>query len=366
MNEVWRWLHRLRMVWAVLAAFALGSLLILAAGKNPMAAYQALFKGAFFDYHGLADTLVKMCPMLLAGLAVIIPMRCGLLNVGAEGQIYIGGLAAAAVALYLPQMPAMLHVLLCLLAGMLGGGLWGAIPGYLRAKRGINEVIVTLLMNYVAINIVSYFAGGPMMQEGAPYPYSAEISEDLWLPLLLSDTDTHIGVLIAALLSLMTFVVFKYTTIGFSMTAVGKSPQAARYAGMSVNRNLIGSMIAGGAIAGLAGAIEVLGVKYRLYHLFSPGYGYDGIVVAFMTSLNPLLATFSAFFLAGLSTGAQYMQRAIGLDVTAIEALRGLIVIFVAAGLIWKLNLQKRNNPLAKAASIPSQKNTAEGLTDGR
>ncbi|KAI3478832.1 hypothetical protein L1887_59180 [Cichorium endivia] len=147
---------------------------------------------------------------------------------------------------------------------MLGGGLWGSIPGYLRAKRGINEVIVTLLMNYVAINIVSYFAGGPMMQEGAPYPYSAEISEDLWLPLLLSDTDTHIGVLIAALLSLMTFVVFKYTTIGFSMTAVGKSPQAARYAGMSVNRNLIGSMIAGGAIAGLAGGDRSLstGAQY--------------------------------------------------------------------------------------------------------
>ncbi|MFC3393756.1 ABC transporter permease [Brenneria rubrifaciens] len=359
MNNLLRWLHSLRMVWAVFASFALGSLLILATGHNPFEAYAALFRGAFFDYYGLADTLIKMCPMLLTGLAVIIPMRCGLLNVGGEGQIYIGGLAAAAVALYLPALPTGLHLLLCLLAGMIGGGLWGAIPGYLRAARGINEVIVTLLMNYVGINIVSYFAGGPMMQEGAPYPYSNEISENLWLPIFLPNTDTHIGVIIAAVLSTIIFWVLRYTTVGFALAAVGKSPKAAQYAGMSIPRHVIGSMIAGGAIAGLAGAIEVIGVKYRLYHLFSPGYGYDGIVVAFMASLNPLLAMLSAFFLAGLSTGAQYMQRAIGLDVTAIEALRGLIVIFVAAGLIWKLRSQQQavndNNALPSTLSSRSQ-----------
>lgn len=127
MNNLRQVFYSLRMVWAVLAAFAVGSLLILATDHNPIEAYGALFQGAFFDYYGLADTLIKMCPMLLAGLAVIIPMRCGLLNVGGEGQIYIGGLAAAAVALYLPAAPAWLHLLLCLLAGMLGGGLWGAI-----------------------------------------------------------------------------------------------------------------------------------------------------------------------------------------------------------------------------------------------
>lgn len=360
MSNLLRWLHRLRMVWAVLAAFALGSLLILATSHNPLKAYASLFEGAFFDYYGLADTLIKMCPMLLAGLAVIIPMRCGLLNVGGEGQIYIGGLAAAAVALYLPALPAWLHLLLCLMAGMIGGGLWGAIPGYLRAVRGINEVIVTLLMNYVGINIVSYFAGGPMMQDGAPYPYSNEISESLWLPIFLPNTDTHIGVIIAAVLSTFVFWVLRYTTVGFSMSAVGKSPKAAHYAGISIQRHLIGSMIAGSAVAGLAGALEVVGVKYRLYHLFSPGYGYDGIVVAFMASLNPLLAALSAFFLAGLSTGAQYMQRAIGLDVTAIEALRGLIVIFVAAGLIWKLKSQQQavsdNNLIPSTHSSRSQR----------
>lgn len=336
MNALLRAVYGLRMLWAVLAAFLVGSGLILATGHNPLRAYAALFEGAFFDYYGVADTLVKMCPMLLAGLAVIIPMRCGLFNVGAEGQIYIGGLASAAVALYLPEIHWLPHLLLCLLAGMFGGGLWALVPGYLRACRGINEVIVTLLMNYVGINVVSYFVSGPMMQPDAPYPYSPEISAGLQLPLLLSDADTHIGVLISMALCVLLFLVLRYTTLGFSMNAVGKNPQAARYAGMSINKHLMLSMVVGGSIAGLAGAIEVLGVKYRLYHLFSPGYGYDGIVVAFMSSLNPLLAAVSAFFLAGLSTGAQFMQREIGLDVTVIDALRGLIVIFVAAGLAWK------------------------------
>ncbi|MBJ7222161.1 MULTISPECIES: ABC transporter permease [unclassified Brenneria] len=243
MNNLRQALYRLRMVWAVMAAFAVGSLLILATHHNPINAYAALFQGAFFDYYGLADTLIKMCPMLLAGLAVIVPMRCGLLNVGGEGQIYIGGLAAAAVALYLPAAPAWLHLLLCLLAGMLGGGLWGAIPGYLRATRGINEVIVTLLMNYVGINIVSYFAGGPMMQDGAPYPYSNEISESLWLPIFLPHTDTHIGVFIAAALSMLLFWVLRYTTVGFSMAAVGKSPTAARWPGWRERLRLWASSI---------------------------------------------------------------------------------------------------------------------------
>lgn len=336
MKNLYGWFHSLRMVWAVLLALVVGSGLILSTGLNPLSAYAALFKGAFLDYHGLADTLVKMCPMLLAGLAVIVPLRCGLLNVGAEGQIYLGGLCAAAVALYLPDLPDVLHMLLCLLAGMVGGGLWAFIPAFLKATRGINEVIVTLLMNYVGINLVSYFASGPMMQPGAPYPYSPEIREGLWLPLLMPDSDTHIGVLIAIACSVVVWAVLRFTTLGFSVSTVGRNPHAAQYAGISIKKHVIGAMIVGGAFAGLAGAIEVIGLKYRLFHLFSPGYGYDGIVVAFMAGLNPLLAPISAFFLAGLGTGAQSMQRAIGLDVTVIEAIRGLLVVFVAAGLAWR------------------------------
>ena len=172
MLESIRYVYLLRPVWAVLIALILGAGLIMIAGVDPLEAYGALFSGAFLDYYGLASTLVKMSPIVLAGLAVIIPLRAGLLNIGAEGQIYMGGLFSSVVALYSPSMPALILVPLCILAGALGGGLWGLIPGYLKARHGLNEVVITILLNFIAINIVSFMAGGPMMQEGAPYPYS--------------------------------------------------------------------------------------------------------------------------------------------------------------------------------------------------
>ncbi len=336
-----RFLFMLRPLWAVLLALFVGSGLILLAGVSPIAAYGELFKGAFLDYWGLAGTLVKTSPILLAGLAVILPLRGGLLNIGVEGQIYMGGLAAAAAALLLPEMPAIIQLPICVLAGALGGGLWGMIPGYLKAYHGLNEVILTILMNFIAINFVSYIAGGPMMQEGAPYPYSNEIRQDLWLPIIMPATDAHAGVAIGVALALIMFFVLRYSTAGFALDMVGRNVNAALYAGVPVKGYVVGVMFVAGALGGLAGAFEVLGLKYRLYHHFSSGYGFDGIVVAFLASINPLLAPLAAFFLAGLKAGALVMQRAVGLESTVIEAIQGLVIIFVAASLGWKYNAEK-------------------------
>ncbi len=338
MLDAIRTLYILRPVWAVLLALFVGAGLIAVAGVNPLDAYQALFTGAFIDYYGLAGTLVKTSPILLAGLAVIIPLRAGLLNIGAEGQIYMGGLFSVLAALLLPAMPGFIHIPLCILAGALGGGLWGLIPGYLKAYRGINEVIITILLNFIAINIVSYVAGGPLMQEGAPYPYSNEIGEHLWLPWIMPGTDAHAGVVFALILAIATYLTFRFTTVGFALDTIGHNPQGARYAGIKVRRTLVITMFAAGAIGGLAGTFEVLGLKYRLYHLFSPGYGFDGIVVAFLALLNPILAPLSAFFLSGLKAGALVMQRAVGLETTVIEAIQGLVIIFVAASLAFTYN----------------------------
>lgn len=335
MLDAIRYFYALGPVWAVLVALFIGAGLIAVAGVNPLDAYQALFTGAFFDYYGLAGTLVKTSPILLAGLAVIIPLRAGLLNIGAEGQIYMGGLFSTMAALLLPAMPAVVHVPLCILAGALGGGLWGLIPGYLKAYHGMNEVIITILLNFIAINIVSYVAGGPMMQEGAPYPYSEEIGEHLWLPWIMPGTDAHAGVVIGVVLAIVAFLVLRFTTVGFSLDTIGHNPQAARYAGIRVRRYVMATMFVAGAIGGLAGTFEVLGLKYRLYHLFSPGYGFDGIVVAFLALLNPILAPLSAFFLSGLKAGALVMQRAVGLESTVVEAIQGLVIIFVAASLAF-------------------------------
>ena len=338
MTELVRYIYMLRPVWAVLAALLLGAGLISVAGVNPLDAYAALFSGAFLDYYGIGGTLVKTSPILLAGLAVIIPLRAGLLNIGVEGQIYMGGLFAAMAALWLPQMPGIVHIPICILAGALGGGLWGLIPGYLKAYHGMNEVIITILLNFIGINIVSYVAGGPLMEEGAPYPYSAEIGEQMWLPLIMSGTDAHVGVVVGLVLAVAIFLVLRFTTVGFTLDTIGQNPQAARYAGIRVRRSIVVAMFVAGAIGGLAGTFEVIGLKYRLYHLFSPGYGFDGIIVAFLASLNPILAPVAALFLSGLKAGALVMQRAVGLESTVIEAIQGLVIIFVIASLAFTYN----------------------------
>lgn len=330
-----------RTLGAIILALAVGALLIRLAGRDPLSAYQVLFHEAFVDYWGIANSLVKMCPIALTALAVVLPYRAGLFNIGGEGQIYIGGLFAALVGLNLPACPPLIGILLVLIAGALGGGLWAAIAGVLRAKRGVNEVVVTLLLNFVAIHIVSFAVNGPMLAAGAPYPYSEELPEFVRLPILLAGTDTHIGILLVPVLAILMHAHFTRSVHGHALDIIGKSHKAARYAGLAVEREMIVSLMLGGAMAGLAGAIEVAGVKYRLFHLFSGGYGFDGLVVAFMAGGQPLLVPLAALFMAGLKAGAGAMQRAIGVDATIIEALRGLIVMFVAAG------VSATNAPLA-------------------
>lgn len=348
-EETVRWIYRLKSIWAVLLALFCGALLITLTGGDPILAYRELFAGAYFDYWGLSATVVKLSPLLLAGLAVALPLRAGLFNIGAEGQIYLGGLFTTVIALYGPPFPGWLGIPLASAAGMLGGALWALIPAVLKAYRDINEVIVTLLLNYVAINLVSYAVSGPIMAPDAPYPYSPEVARSLWLPYIMPQTDAHLGAIIALAAALGLYCVFRYTSVGFSLSTVGSNPRAAEYAGMSVRQHIVFSMLAGGALAGLAGAFEVLGLKHRLFHLFSAGYGYDGIVIAFLATGNALGCIIAAGFLAGLESGANMMQRAAGVPVTVIEAIKGLVVIFVAASLAftfhrsyWARVLQRR------------------------
>lgn len=349
--ELVRWIYRLKTVWATLLALLCGAVLIVLTGHDPVAAYRELFGGSFFDYWGLSATLVKLSPLLLAGLAVALPLRVGLFNIGAEGQIYMGGLFATLFALYAPEMPALLAIPLGAIAGMIGGAVWALIPALLKAYRDINEVIVTLLMNYVAINLVSYAVGGPIRAPDAPYPYSPEVPESFWLPFIMPRTDAHLGVVVAVAIAVILYIVFRYTSVGFSMNTVGSNPHAAKYAGMSVRRHIILAMCTGGALAGLAGCFEVFGLKHRLFHLFSGGYGYDGVVIAFLANANALGSIIAATFMAGLESGANMMQRAIGVPVTVVEAIKGLVVMFVAASLAfsfqtsaWARVLQKRQD----------------------
>lgn len=341
-----------RSVWAVLAALAVGAIFIAIAGSNPIEAYATLFQGAFFDYWGFAATLVKMCPLLLAGLAVILPLRAGLFNIGAEGQIYMGALFGTAAALYLPGIPGPLHILICVLAGGLGGALWALIPALLKAYQKINEIIVTLLLNFVALHFVSFMVSGPMMEPGAPYPYSPEIPQSLFLPHILARTDAHYGVVFGIAIAITMHLVFQRGVFGFTLATVGRNPDAARYAGISVRRHIIVSFMIAGALAGLAGTFEVLGHRYRLFHAFSQGYGYDGIVVAFLAGLNPFFAIFSSLFIGGLRSGANMMQRAVGIETTVVEVIQGLVILFVAVSLAFRYRTSAFGRALKRREAV--------------
>ena len=243
MEKLVRVLYWLKSVWAVVAALLVASVLVAMAGSGPTQAFAALFHGALFDKYGFATSLVKMSPMLLAALAVVLPLRAGLFNLGAEGQIYLGALFATMAALYLPGLPGPVHIIVCSMFGAIGGAVWAYIPAYLKATRGVNEVIVTLLLNYVGVNLVSFFVSGPMMETGAPYPYSSKISQSLHLPLIIGGTDAHVGAVIGVVIAIVLWIIFRHTSVGFSLDAVGQNTKAASYAGMSVKRHVILSLV---------------------------------------------------------------------------------------------------------------------------
>lgn len=334
-----RVVYMLKTIWAVLIAMLIGAVFILLAGGDPIEGYTALFKGAFADYWGIGDTLVRMSPLLLAGLAVIIPLRAGLFNIGAEGQIYIGALFATIVALYLPDfLPAWFRIILCIMGGALGGALWAMIPGFLKAYRGTNEIITSLLLSYVAIYLIGAVLHAWLIEPGAPYPYSREIDKVLELPIFMPRTQAHIGIMIAWAAAILVAIMLWRTTLGQAIQVVGHNKHASSYAGLSVKKLTVLSFAMGGSMGGLAGTFEVLGLKYRLFDHFSPGYGMQGIIVAFLAALNPIGAIFAAIFLAGLQVGAGSMQRATGIDTTMVAALQGLVVLFVAVGLAFKFH----------------------------
>jgi simple sugar transport system permease protein len=245
---------------------------------------------------------------------------------------------------------------------MLGGAFWAALPACLKAFRGTSEVIVSLLLNYVAINIVSWVVSGPLMEVGAPYPYSPAIPDTAKMPRLLPGTDAHWGVVVGILLAIAVYFVFRRTVIGLSLVVVGENQKAGDLAGIPVRSRLMGAMIVGGAFAGLAGTYEVLGLKHRLFHLFAGGYGYDGIVVAFLANGSPLGSIAAALFLAGMRSGANNMQRAVGVPTTVVEAIQGLILVFVAISIALKLRNPGPSRALKMRDAGSDTASQAEGI----
>jgi general nucleoside transport system permease protein len=324
---------------AIVAALAVGAGLIALAGVSPIQAYGILFSEALANYYGFANTLNKMAPLLLASLGVFVALKAGQFNIGGEGQIYMGGLGSAIVGLSVQGLPAMVHLPLALFGGFVFGAVWGLIPGYLKAIQGINEVITTLLLNYIAQNIVGYLVSTVLMEPNAPSPFSPPIAAAAQLPILLPKTQTHTGIILGLVATVALWVLFTYTPLGYQIEAVGQNPIAARYGGISVSKTIIGVMALAGGLAGLAGSGEVLGLKYRLFENFSPGYGFDAIAIAVLSRGNLLGVVLISLFFGALRSGANVMQRSAGVPVTVVYAIQGLTVLFIAISLVLEQRL---------------------------
>jgi len=332
---------------AVLAAMLVGAILLLALGENPLEAYTVLVRGALGSVSGLTQTLTKMTPLLLVGLGICIAFRGGMINIGAEGQIILGALATTAVSLAFPTWPGWILLPFALLCGALAGAFWGGIAGVLKARLGVNEILTTVMLNVIALQLMNYLLRGPMLDPeqiaaGTNIPQSAKLPEQVWLTRLVPRTLLHSGIIIAIVLAFLVYLLLWRTTIGYRIRAVGLNQAASRYAGIPVRSYMALSMILSGGFAGLAGAVEVTGIHHRMIEGLSGGYGFSGIVAALFGHLHPLGTIPASFFFGALLVGADKMQRTIQVPSALVIALQGLVVLFVVASEYYVRRRERR------------------------
>jgi len=322
---------------AILGSLAVGAAVIAATGGDPAAAFSAMLRGAFGDENGILRTLAKATPLLFTGLAVGIGLRAGVFNIGAEGQLVVGALASAWVGYAVKGLPAAIHLPLALLAGVAAGSAWAFVPGLLKAWRGTHEVIVTIMMNYIAFELTHYLVNGPMRD-----PHTGAVATPVILPsarlLALSDlthihhgTNFSIGFLLALAAAAAYSFFIRRTALGYEIRAVGLGAEAARTAGIPVGKVVVTAMALSGALAGLAGSVEVLGVHRRFFDMFSPGYGFDSIAVALLGGLHSLGITLSAILFGALNSGAIAMESATDTPRQIAGIIQAIVILGAAA-----------------------------------
>ncbi len=345
---------------ALIVALLLGAIMMLALGANPVTGYSALIRGAFGGSYALSATAVQAVPLLLVGVGICIAFRASVFNIGGEGQIAMGGLAGVAIALALPDLPSPILIPLVLLAGALGGAFWGAIPGYFKAFHSVNEILSTIMLNLVAVQVMNYLLAGPMVDQsqnsvGGLIPETKLLSQNSWLPILVPGTQLHLGIAIAVTVAIAAYFLLWRTSFGFRLRAVGLSPDASAYAGMPVKRTIVAAMTLSGACCGLAGAILVFGsLPHRMVADgsltgFTGSAGFNGIVVALFGGLNPLWTIFSAFFFGGLIVGGSSLQVATGVPSDLVTALSGIVVVLVVSLEYMRRRARARSNAVAGA-----------------
>ena len=349
-------------VLATLSALLVGAVMMIFLKVNPIVAYQALWDGAFGSSNAFAETLVKATPLLLVALGICISFRGDVINIGGEGQMIIGGVFATWVGLNLTGLPGWLVVTLAMLAGFLGGAIWGGIPGVLKAYFSVNEILSTVMMNAIAVQLMNFLLRGPMIDPSqallaSKIPQTARLLEVFRLP-RLTPTRLHLGALLAVILAFAVYILLFRTTLGYRIRAVGQNPHAAKYAGIKVQRYIVLALLLSGAFSGLAGATQVFGVNYRMItdgsaSGFTGNAGFNGIVVALFGQLHPLWSIPASILFGALLVGANKMQRVVQVPSALITALNGLVVVFVVSSEIIRKRRQRRRLAIARLEENP-------------
>jgi len=329
---------------AVIAAFIIGGILILIIGDNPIVAYKLLLGSALSWPDGIGYTLFYATPLIFTGLAVLVALRCGLLNIGAEGQLYVAAFATAWVGITFAHMSAWLLLPLCFLAAIIAGGAWGAIPGVLKARFGSHEVINTIMLNFIAVALVSYFTQYHYKTPGDPIMESSEIGGGAhiarlgkFLPGFPERIPLNLAFILALLCCVLVYLFLWRTKWGYELRATGSNPTAAEYGGISIRKQIIIAMTISGSLAGMVGINEVLGYRYRYYDGFSASYGFTGIAVALLGRNHPVGVLLSAILFGMLIRGGIFVD-AFTNNVTKdlVDVLQGIVILFVAAEALFR------------------------------
>jgi simple sugar transport system permease protein len=329
----WRiiWERLYPAVLSLILALLIGGLLLLVSGRNPITAYQSLLNGAFGSSSRLAETLVRMTPFLILAISVSISFRCGVWNIGAEGQLILGAITSVWVALTFESLPAFILLPLTILAGIVGGAIWSGTAGVLKAYFNANEVITTAMLNFIAVFLLAYLVNGPLKDpDGFNFPQSRLIDPSLELPRLLTGSRLNIA-FIAAVILVVAALFFWRSTVGFRTEIVGASRRVASHVGLNVRGTIILVTVISGGVAGIAGWGEIFGIHFRLIEAIAVGMGSLAVVVALLGELHPLGMAVAAFLFAALVVGGNAMERGAGVPFALVDVIQGIIILLILA-----------------------------------
>jgi len=321
-------------------AFVVGAIILGATGVDVGKAYTIMFEGAFGSAFGFGDVLLKTTSLLLTGLAVSVAFRCKQWNIGAEGQLYMGALGGTLVGISVVGLIPGLAIVLGIILSFIFGAVFALVPAVLKVKFGVNEVISTVLLNFVAFLFISFLLHGPIKAPGFN-PYSPEIGDASQMPIIFPGTRLHAGIIVAALATVGVYYLWK-TKIGFEIKSVGANIKAARYAGMNITKSVLVTLAISGGLAGIAGGMLVSGVQHVLIEGISPGYGFIAVIIALLGRQHPIGVAIVAFFFSVLMTGSETMYRSLGVPSAFSMTLQALVLVFVLVGQLFVIWLGKR------------------------